>query len=216
MRDLVGETFGGTGLLSKTIHNYIEREQQVVLANKIKTSIETKTPLIAECPTGSGKSIGALVPAFEHIMRTDEPVVVATSSIVLSEQYIFKDIPMLEKMYDFKVNAILIKGRNNYLCPKKLNEARKGNVGFTNSEQLKTFEEVLKWAVSSEQGDKNELDFVPSNAVWSQFACLDSNECTGKQCSFYSICPYYRERQKMNSAKLVVTNYHYLFHAIYG
>jgi ATP-dependent DNA helicase DinG len=212
--DLVTVTFSEDGLLAKKIPNYKVREQQVALSQKIQDCIELEKPLIAEAPTGVGKSLAALVPAFEYIQKTDEAVVVATSSIILQEQYINKDIPMLEELYDFKVKPVLIKGRNNYLCPKKLKEIKNGGIGFTNSEQVHEFQDVLKWAQITRAGDKAELDFVPTHAVWSKFACIDNNDCNGKQCSFYSVCPYYRERNKMTTSKLVVTNYHYLFSAI--
>jgi ATP-dependent DNA helicase DinG len=213
-KDLVSETFEADGLLAKEILNYKVRPQQVELSHKIQKSIQQKTPLIAEAPTGVGKSLASLVPAFEHIKKTDEPVVVTTSSIILQEQYINKDIPMLEKLYNHSVSPVLIKGRNNYLCPKKLNELRNGKVGFSTSEQIKESDEVMKWAVQTKTGDKSELDFNPSYPVWGKYACLDNSECNGKQCSFFNNCHYYRERKKIDSSKLVVTNYHYFFSAL--
>lgn len=212
--DLVSETFEEGGLLSKTIPNYKVRPQQVELSKKIKESIEQQKPLIAEAPTGVGKSLASLVPAFEHIQKTDEPVIITTSSIILQEQYINKDIPMLEKLYDFSASPVLIKGRNNYLCPKKLNELRNGKVGFNTSEQIKEADTTMKWAVQTKTGDKAELDFNPTYGVWAKFACVDNNDCNGRQCPFYSNCHYYRERSKVNSAKLIVTNYHYFFNAL--
>lgn len=212
--DWVTDTFQEGGLLDQTVPNYKVRPQQVQLSKMIQKSIETRTPIVAEGPTGVGKSLAALVPSFEHIKRTDEPVIVATSSIILQEQYIHKDIPLLEKLLNFSTNPVLIKGRNNYLCPKKLNDAQNGKAHVSTSDQAKEFEEVLKWGIQTKTGDKSELDFVPKHAVWSKFACIENNECTGKQCSFYSVCPYYRERNKIQTSKLVVTNYHYLFSAL--
>lgn len=213
-KDLVSETFGENGLLAKTIPNYKIRPQQLELSKKIQECIDKEIPLITEGPTGVGKSLAALVPVFEWIQKTDEPVIVATSSIILQSQYISKDIPMLEELYDFKVNPVLIKGRNNYLCPKKLNDAKKGKVGFTSSDYGQIFQKVMDWAVITKTGDKSELDFVPPFPVWSSVACIEQNECTSRQCPFYNVCPYYRERQKVSSSKLVVTNYHYLFNGL--
>lgn len=214
VKDLVSETFSENGLLAQSVSNYKERPQQIELARKIQKCIEEKKPLLAEAPTGVGKSLGALVPGFEHIKKTDEPIIVVTSSIILQEQYINKDIPLLEELYDFKVNPVLIKGRNNYMCPKKVNDARNGKMSVTTSEMVKECEAVLKWAFITGTGDKSELDFVPKYQVWGQFSCVDANECTGKQCPFYSVCPYYRERNKVASSKLVVCNYHYFFTAL--
>lgn len=213
----VKRTFGEYGLLSKHLDNYSVREQQVDLASKIQESIQNKTALIAEAPTGVGKSLAALSPAFEHIKKTNEPVVVVTSSIVLQEQYINKDIPFLEQLYNLEVNPVLIKGRNNYLCPKKHRDAGKGSVSFSTTEYLKEYEEVSKWAAVTKTGDVSELDFVPRFPVWSQLACIDSNECTGKQCPLYDSCFYYKERNKVKSSRLIVCNYHYFFTAMsYG
>jgi ATP-dependent DNA helicase DinG len=214
MRDLVTETFGEQGLLAEAISNYIERPQQVELSKKIQEAIKEESALLGEAPTGVGKSLAALVPAFDHIMKTDEPVIVATSSIILQEQYFSKDIPMLEKLYDFNSSAVLIKGRNNYLCPKKLNDAMNGKVGFGTSDKIEEYEEVMKWAIKTKSGDKSELDFNPSGVVWGKLACLDNNECTSKQCPFYKTCHYYRERKKVATSKLVVCNYHYFFSAL--
>lgn len=212
--DLVSETFEEGGLLAKVVPNYSIRHQQVELSKKIQEAIQEGVPLIGEAPTGVGKSLAALVPAFEHIQKKDQPVIVATSSIILQEQYINKDIPMLERLYNTSVQPVLIKGRNNFLCPKKLNEAQQGKVSFQNSIHIEEFSDVMKWAVVSKTGDKSELDFVPSGTVWGKFACLDNNECTGKSCNFYNVCPYYRERKKVTTSKLVVCNYHYLFSAL--
>jgi ATP-dependent DNA helicase DinG len=212
--DLVSETFEEGGLLSKVISNYKPRSQQLELSKKIQESMKNQIPLIAEAPTGTGKSLAALAPAFEHIMKTDEPVIAVTSSIILQEQYMNKDIPMLEKLYDFSASPVLIKGRNNYLCPRKYNEFRNGKVGFNTSEQIKEAGDVNRWATQTKTGDKAELDFNPTYGVWSKFACIDNNECTGKQCSLFSNCHYYRERNKIPSSKLIVTNYHYFFSAL--
>lgn len=214
VKDMVKETFEENGLLSTIIPNYKVREQQVELSQSIKSSIESGTPLLAEAPTGVGKSLAALVPAFEHIMATDEPVLVVTSSIILQEQYINKDIPLLEKLYGVNVNPVLIKGRNNYFCPKKVNGVQNGQMGASTTKQVQQLQELLKWAAVTESGDKSELDFVPQYQSWSQFACMDSNECTGKQCPFYSVCPYYKNRNMVITSKLVVCNYHYYFTAL--
>lgn len=210
----VDKTFSDDGLLSKIIPNYAVRPQQVELASTIQKCIEEGTPLIAEAPTGVGKSLGALVPSFEHIKRTDEPVIVVTSSIVLQDQYIKKDIPLLEELYGFQVNAVSIKGRNNYVCKKKLRDAVKGKASYSSSTYAEEHKTVVEWASVTESGDKAELDFVPKYPVWSNMACIDNEECTGKGCPLYNQCHYYRERNKVQTSKLVVCNYHYFFSSL--
>lgn len=213
-KDLVSQTFGEEGLLSKTISNYKTRPQQIELSKTIQDCIKEKKGLIAEAPTGTGKSIAALVPAFEHIMKTGEPVIVVTSSIVLQEQYIKKDIPMLEKIFNYSVSPVLLKGRNNYLCVKKYMDVKSHKMSASTDEQVKQHQQLMNWAVMTKTGDKSELEFVPQYQVWQQYACIENNECVGKQCSAYSLCHYYRERNRVNSSKLIVCNYHYFFTAL--
>ena len=212
--DFIMDTFEDNGMLSRIIPNYKKRPQQVELASKIKECLEGKKHLLAEAPTGVGKSLASLVPAFEYIKKTDKAVIVVTSSIVLQEQYIQKDIPLLERLYGMDVSPILIKGRNNYVCPKKVQGVRNGNFGVGKSELIEEGMQVLDWALQTESGDKSELEFVPNHQIWAQFSCVEQNECTGKQCPFYNLCPYYNERSKVNSAKIVVCNYHYFFTAM--
>jgi ATP-dependent DNA helicase DinG len=214
MSDLVIETFKEDGLLAKHIPNYLVREQQIDLAKKIQECIKEEKGLLAEGPTGTGKSIAALVPAFEHIKKTDEPVIVVTSSIVLQEQYMNKDIPLLEEIYDFKVNPVLLKGRNNYLCVKKHKDVREGKMNASTNEQVEQHQKIMEWAATTKTGDKSELEFVPSFQLWSQYACIENTECSGKQCPLYSLCHYYRERNRVESTRLIVCNYHYFFTAL--
>lgn len=212
MSNLVEEAFQEGGLLSKQFPGYIPREQQIDLARKVQESIRDHKLLFGQAPTGVGKSLAALVPAAEVIFQEDAPVVVVTSSIVLQEQYFHKDVPTLERVLGRRLNATLIKGRNNYLCVLKANEAKIS--GITNSTQQEEFLALLKWSESTKTGDMSELDFVPKYAMWSEFAALEDNECKGKRCPAYDSCHYYRERKKVMASKLIICNYHYFFQAL--
>lgn len=213
-KDLVELAFAENGLLSKQFDGYKVREQQVELAKTIQKSIKEKKPLLGEAPTGVGKSLAALIPAFEVIVKEDKPVVVVTSSIILQEQYINKDIPLLEKLFQIDTGAVLIKGRNNYVCKVKEKDVKGGNFSNHSNKYQKEFLDVMEWSGKTRTGDKSELDFNPAYPVWSQFATMESHECTGKQCPLYSTCHYYKKRRGIDSSKLIVCNYHYFFTAL--
>ena len=213
-RDLVEEAFKEDGLLSKHFKGYSVREQQVELAKKIQETIKAGGNLVGEAPTGVGKSLAALIPAFETIVQHDAPVIIVTSSIILQEQYFFKDVPLLEKIFNYNVSPVLIKGRNNYLCRMKLNEFKAGNFTNTNSTNQKEITGILDWAEKTKRGDVSELDFQPKHAVWKEFATTGKNDCLGKQCPLYNECYYYAQRRKLNSSKLIICNYHYFFTAM--
>lgn len=207
----IEEFFGETGPLANKFEGYIPRPQQIELASAIENSFRTGEALIGEAPTGVGKSLAALVPAFRLIKREDAPVVVVTSSILLQEQYFYKDIPLLEEMMGMNVNAVLMKGKSNYLCLNKMvNQVGRAS----NTQQVQEMSEVMKWADKTKTGDVSELDIVPSRPVWSEFAVVDEFECAGKDCGMFAMCHYYNNRRRMKSAKLIVCNYHYFFTAI--
>ena len=213
-KDFVQEAFSEDGLLSKHFEGYKVRPQQVELAEEIQSAVKEGKPLLGEAPTGVGKSLAALIPAFETIIKNDSPVVVVTSSIILQEQYFHKDIPLLEKIFDYDTGAVLIKGRNNYLCKQKHAEFKAGNFTQGTNRYQKEMEDVMNWANETKTGDMSELDFVPPYPVWSQFAAIDSNECARKDCPLYNQCHYYNQRRSLMSSKLVICNYHYFFNAI--
>lgn len=207
----IEEFFGMEGPLAKKFEGYKPRPQQIELASAIEKALLAEEPLMGEAPTGVGKSLAALVPAFRLIKKYDAPVVVVTSSILLQEQYMYKDIPMLEELMNFKVNPVLLKGKSNYLCLDKLvNQKATG----TNSDQSNEIAEVLNWSAKTKTGDVSELDFVPSYPVWSEFAITDQHECAGKKCPLFNQCFYYANRSKVKTAKLIVCNYHYYFTAL--
>ena len=207
----IEDFFGLEGPLAKKFEGYIPRPQQIELASGIEKAMQTGRPLMGEAPTGVGKSLAALVPAFRLIQREDAPVVVVTSSILLQEQYFYKDIPLLEDIMGFKVNSVLMKGKSNYLCLEKMVNRR---AGAQNTTQASEIDEILKWSDQTKTGDVSELDFVPSYGVWSDFAITDKHECAGKECPLFNHCHYYNNRRKMNSAKLIICNYHYYFTAL--
>lgn len=210
----VETTFGPLGTLARTLPGYKDRPQQIELAREILDTFQTDTHLIAEAPTGVGKSLAALVPAFEMIAKNDARVLVVTSSILLQGQYMGKDIPFLEKLYGIDSGAVLIKGKQNYACAQRLNSpAAAANVDPSRAGQL---EHVRAWSRDTETGDLAELPFKPAYDVHRAVALTDPNDCKRKRCPFHSVCHYYNARAKVYTSKLVVCNYHYLFQATQG
>lgn len=207
----VENTFGPDGVLARNLEGYRDRPQQVELAREILDTFQTGTNLIAEAPTGVGKSLAALVPAFELIDKEDARILVVTSSILLQGQYMQKDIPFLEEVYGIDSGAVLIKGKGNYLCEQRINSPiASANVDPSRRGQ---YEHVMAWAKDTKTGDLSELPFKPGMDVHRAIAITEPTDCKRKKCPFHSVCHYYNARAKVKDAKLVVCNYHYLFQA---
>lgn len=208
----VESTFGPDGALARNLPGYKDRPQQVELSREILDTFRSGTNLIAEAPTGVGKSLAALVPAFEMIEKEDARVLVVTSSILLQGQYIDKDIPFLEKLYGIDSGAVLIKGKSNYVCEQRVNSLN-GTVNIDPS-RLGQHRHVVEWAKTTKTGELSELSFRPAYDVLKAVAITDPSDCKRKKCPFYSVCHYYNTRNKLADSNLVVSNYHYLFQAL--
>lgn len=207
--ETVEQFFSMDGPLAKAFKGYEIREQQVEFSQAIEMAIEEKVPMVGEAPTGVGKSLAALVPAFQA-MKKGKKVLVVTSSILLQEQYFYKDVPLLEKLFNFNASPVLIKGKGNYVC---LHKAINAQPNYTTPREQEEYDMLLEWSRHTQTGDKSDLSFEPLGKVWGNFAIMEENECAGKMCPLFNQCHYYRERFKMESAKLIICNYHYLFTA---
>ena len=95
------------------------------MAGAIAETLEEGEGLIVEAGTGVGKSFAYLVPAILAAKRRQEKVVVSTYTISLQEQLMEKDIPFLQELAGLDFNAVMVKGRSNYLCLRRLDRARK-------------------------------------------------------------------------------------------
>src|SRR2546425_2869695 len=118
----IEEIFSPDGLLAKA-KNFEYRAEQQTMAVAVARSLENETHLVVEAGTGVGKSLAYLVPAILFALEKKKKAVVSTYTINLQEQLVFKDIPILQKILPVEFNAALMKGRQNFLCPLRLERA---------------------------------------------------------------------------------------------
>jgi hypothetical protein len=105
------------------MQGYEVRHEQIEMSEAIESAIHHSEQLIVEAGTGIGKSFAYLVPLAEHALENNVLGIVSTNTISLQEQIIHKDIPFLEKALDKDFKAVLVKGRNNYLCLRRLHRS---------------------------------------------------------------------------------------------
>lgn len=204
----VGEIFSPAGLLAKA-KNFEYREEQQRMAVAIARALEEQQHLVVEAGTGVGKSLAYLVPAILYAKENRRKAVISTYTINLQEQLIFKDIPILQKILPVEFEAVLWKGRGNYLCPKRLERAmaHSGEL-FTGPEQ-EELKRIWEWSHSTREGTLSDFAVEPEAAVWAQ-VCSEQHICTNKTCGEDPRCFYQQARKRLVSADLVVMN-HTLF-----
>jgi ATP-dependent DNA helicase DinG len=207
----VQSILGPAGAIAKALPNYEARPEQLEMAEAVAAAIGGARHLMAEAGTGVGKSFAYLVPAIQAACASEEcRIVVSTHTISLQEQIIRKDIPFLQRVMPDKFNALLVKGRGNYLSKRRLRVARQrgGTLlpDFGSQEQL---QRLGAWAKLSEEGSRSDLEFRPLAGVWDQVGS-DSGNCLGKRCPDYSECFYFKARRFVQTAQILIVN-HALF-----
>jgi ATP-dependent DNA helicase DinG len=201
--------FSETGLLSKS-PDFEYRAEQQQMAGEVAEALEGERSLVVEAGTGVGKSLAYLIPAVEYAIREGKKAIISTHTINLQEQLIGKDLPIVRKLLAEPFEAALLKGRGNYLCPMRLRRAMdNGGDLFTSSEQEELME-IWKWAESTRDGTKSDLDFEPSLKVWLQ-VCSESHICTQRTCGPRGNCFFQEARKFAQGARVLVVNHSLFF-----
>ena len=186
-----------------------QRDGQRTLAAAIADAMEAGHHLMAEAPTGSGKSLAYLAPAVASGLK----VVIATSTIALQSQLVSKDLPALQEHAGLPFTYALLKGRSNYLCRAKLRAAGASDALFEMPVSVDFDRQLVglrAFAAESETGDRSELDDDIPHATWAAVSCT-SVECPGKaDCADGSECFAEHARDVALGASVLVVN-----HALY-
>ncbi len=181
------------GLFEENFDGFEYRPQQVDMLANVAGALSESNHLLVEAGTGTGKSMAYLIPALYWAVQNGQRVVISTNTINLQDQLLNKDIPKLQKILPIQFKAVALKGRSNYVCPRRV-QMFQAKTNHTPKE-LRLLAKLLVWMPSTTTGDREEL-FMPDygeQALWSQVAS-DGNICTPRTCSAET-CFYARARQ---------------------
>ncbi len=200
------EFFTPTGPLGAVIPMYRPRAQQLEMARRIFSTLETRGRLVAEAGTGTGKTLAYLIPA----LLFGGKVIVSTGTKTLQDQLFHRDIPAVRDALARPVTIALLKGRGNYVCPYHLERA------FSEA-RLKSREEALhlraiaRYAAISDSGDRMACHDVPEDSPAWGFATSTRDNCLGGECPQHKDCFVLKARKKALEADVVVVNHHLFF-----
>lgn len=210
------DIFAEGGRIARSHPTYEPRRGQVTMARAVDDALRSKHTLVAQAGTGLGKTFAYLVPAVLFALRENKRVVVSTRTIGLQEQIFKKDIPFLQSALgpEHAFLAVLAKGRNNFLCRRKMDSLRSFDRGIlTESRQVDELREMQRAVVEKKLkvGDREELPFQPSGELW-PLVSGDGDACLRRMCPYIDICYYYASRRAQSKANIIVVN-HALFFA---
>jgi len=189
---------------------YEPRPQQVEMAMAVADALEGSTHLIVEAGTGVGKSLAYLVPLILQATRSGRRAMVSTHTISLQEQLMHKDLPLLQDRLGPTFRAVLVKGRTNYLCLRRLSRARTMQRELFADGLAGELERIRIWADQTDDGSVQEMPRQPAPEAWAA-VCAEHGNCLGPKCPERKRCFLFRARARMHDADLLVANHHLLF-----
>jgi ATP-dependent DNA helicase DinG len=221
--DLMGQVeaiFSPKGLLSRA-SNFEYRPQQQEMAMAVARALDRREHLAVEAGTGVGKSLAYLIPAILYAVAHRKKAVVSTHTINLQEQLTEKDLPMLGAILPVRFSFTMLKGRQNYLCTRRLRKAMEQADSLFTSPETNELHRIYEWSKKTSDGSLSDFDAEPDPKVW-QHVCSERGLCSPKLCGpasefsqAHGACFFQRARQRILSADVLVLN-HTLFFTLLG
>jgi len=190
--------------------DYEYRQGQVNMALDIATAFNQDKIALIEAGTGIGKSLAYLTCAAIWSDSNKERIVISTKTINLQEQLIHKDIPQLQEILDVDFSASIVKGRNNYICKRKIESLKYDTIQIKYIDiDSNDVETLRRWAEKTKDGSLSDIDFRINYDLWERFRS-ESDECLGNKCRYAESCFVNRARKKASSSDLLIVNHHLL------
>ena len=221
--------FAPGGVLSRTHPAYEFRRGQLQMAQAVEQALEEKRHLIVEAGTGTGKTLAYLMP----VIRSGKRVIISTGTKNLQEQLFYKDVPFLEqalrgeisgaageqqvprsarndKGSGGRLSVCYMKGRNNYLCRKKLYDLRDQPV-LSGLDEIEQYGAIAAWEKTTSTGDRAELAELPeASLLWHKLDAR-ADACSGQKCSEWERCFITEMRRKAMESDIIIVNHHLFF-----
>lgn len=185
---------------------YEVRDAQIEMAGAVARAIREGGTLFVEAATGIGKTLAYLLPA----LMSGRRVVVSTATKTLQEQIVKKDLPLLEKLFGTSLSYVMLKGRQNYLCRRRLSRFTRQPL-FAFAEETSLYEPFLSWSQQTKTGDREELKGFPERLGFWEEVNSRSELCVGSRCPFFKTCFLTRLRREAVRADLLIVNHHLFF-----
>src|SRR6266566_2247665 len=202
--------FSPGGVLSRTHPAYEFRRGQLQMAQAVEQVLGEKRHLIVEAGTGTGKTLAYLMP----VIRSGKRVIISTGTKNLQEQLFYKDIPFLEQALfpngEGKLSVCYMKGRNNYLCRKKLYDLTDTPV-LSGLDEIEHYRAIAAWEKNTQTGDRAELASLPeASALWHKLDAR-ADTCLGQKCSSWDRCFITEMHRRAMESDIIIVNHHLFF-----
>ncbi len=196
------------GAFSQYFDHFEQRPEQVEMLRSVTHALSESQHLMVEAGTGVGKSYAYIIPAALWAMQNGLRVVISTNTINLQDQLINKDIPDVQEALDIDLFASVLKGRANYLCPRRMETIRKR--GPETPEEMRVLAKIMVWLYQGGTGDRVDINLNGplERSAWTHMSASDDG-CSSDNCLKHTggACPFYRARQAAQSAHIIIVNH---------
>jgi DNA polymerase-3 subunit epsilon/ATP-dependent DNA helicase DinG len=196
------------GPFSQYFGSFEQRPEQVDMLRAVTNALSYGSHLMVEAGTGVGKSFAYLVPAALFALQNNTRVVVSTNTINLQDQLTQRDLPNLCQALNLDFRFAVLKGRSNYLCPRRLENLR--HFGPRTADEMRVLAKIMVWQLNNQSGDRSELNLTgpTEREVWVRVSAED-DACTTETCIKRTggACPFHRTKTVAQSAHVLVVNH---------
>ena len=197
--------FAPGGVLSKTHPAYEFRRGQLQMAEAVELALSERRHLIVEAGTGTGKTLAYLLP----VIRSGKRVIISTGTKTLQEQLYYKDVPFLSQHIG-PLRVCYMKGRNNYLCRKKLYDLTDQPI-LSGLDEIEQYRAIAEWEKTTTNGDRSELvGIAESSALWPKLDAR-AETCLGQKCQQYDRCFITEMHRRAAESDIIIVNHHLFF-----
>lgn len=205
--ELLGQVLGDAGSMSVHVAGYQRRDAQEAMMHAVFEAMQDGSHLLIEAGTGTGKSLGYLFPGIIWAKQNGQQLVVSTNTIQLQEQLFNKEIMSLQQTLPFEFSAATLKGRGNYLCLRKFEQALEEPVEGSSQEMRLVKGQMLAWLTQTETGDVEELSMPPTGQLFWQQVKSDTGSCLNRACPWFSRCYYFQAKDRAKDADVLIVNH---------
>jgi ATP-dependent DNA helicase DinG len=204
--DQIERVLGPAGLLARSLEGFEFRESQLAMARLIDRGLNEGRQVLIEAGTGTGKTLGYLTP----IVLSGKKAVISTGTKNLQEQIAHKDVPLLARATGMEIDAMLMKGRANYLCLQRYRQAA-ATPDLLGKDTARVWKRMDRWLQETEFADRSELDWLSDEDPFWDSVSATSEQCLGARCLHYDDCFLNALRREAAASRIVIVNHHLFF-----
>lgn len=204
--DFLDDIYEEDGTLEQQMTNYEKREGQRHMSEHIFDAFQSEKHALIEAETGTGKSLGYLLPTIYEAKKTGQRVVISTYTTQLQSQLLDEEIPLIRTLLPFPFEVALLKGKRHYISLEKF-ERELRNEQHDNYDVALTKAMILVWITETQTGDIDEINLPSSGYYFYNRVSTDLEKNVHPSSPWFSFSYYQKARERAQNADIIVINH---------